>query len=411
MSSSLSSSETAPRQPPPPNSRTFRPCPDARQAQSLLDCAVLANGVRMPWVGVGTYRLGAAHVVDVTRAALVAGYRQIDTAFVYGGERTERLVGQAIAQALAEGIVENRADVFVTTKQWRTYHGYGKTLLNLQVSLRRLGVDYIDLWLMHHPGPAWQPKSQTTTSSATDDDNNQPDDDLWKRTLHQDVHSPADMDRLRSETWRAMEEAYRRGLVRAIGVCNFSLPQLERLALTATIAPMVLQIEVHPLHPQTALLEYCAAHGIVVTAYASLGGQDTNRAQWAELLAPPPPAAVVAAETPTPGVAPPKKRKKSAKEPPTDLLHADPVRALATRHHATPAQVLLRWALERGCAVIPKSNAVSRLQENAQLFGFRLAAAEVDGLVTDLSSRKDGANNNNSGRLCWRGDPLRTVDY
>jgi diketogulonate reductase-like aldo/keto reductase len=397
-----SPSETAPRQQPSPNSLHFRPCPDARRATSLLDCAVLANGVLMPWVGVGTYRLGAAHVVDVTRAALVAGYRQIDTAFVYGGERTERLVGQAIAQALAEGILEHRADVFVTTKQWRTYHGYDKTLLNLQVSLRRLGLDYIDLWLMHHPGPAWQPKRPTTTSSATDDDHT-PDDDLWTRTLHPDVHSPADMDRLRGETWRAMEEAYRRGLVRAIGVCNFSLPQVERLALTATIAPMVLQIEVHPLHPQTALLDYCAAHGIVVTAYASLGGQDTNRAQWAKLLGPPP--AAVAAETL------PKKRKKGAKEAPTDLLYAAPVRALAARHHATPAQVLLRWALERGCAVIPKSNAVSRLQENAQLFGFRLAAAEVDGLVTDLSSRKDGANNNNSGRLCWRGDPLRTVDY
>lgn len=350
----------------------------------------------MPWIGYGTYRLGKAQVVSSVKGALQLGYKQIDTAFIYGGETTEKLVGQAIREAVDEGILSNRKDVFITTKQWRSYHGYDNTLKCLQLSLERLGVDYIDLWLMHHPGPAWKQKSKVEGD----------EDDLWKRTIHgSDIQSSADMKLLRAETWRAMECAYKQGKVKAIGVCNMSVGQLEHLRRTGTIVPMVHQCEVHPLHPQDAVLQYCSNHDIVITAYASLGGQDTNRVEWARLLGD---AATVTKS--------PMSKHKRAKAPPSDLLHAAPVVALAEDYHVTPAQILLRWALEQNCAIIPKTASFDRMRENTSLFSFSLSMAQVEQLRNDLQSQ---VQSNLSGdtsleettRLCWRGDPLRTLDY
>ena len=214
------------------------------------------------------------------------------------------------------------------------------------------------------------------------------------------------MDKLRAETWRAMEDAYQQGKVKAIGVCNMSVDQLERLRQTAKIVPMVHQCEVHPLYPQKAVLEYCAKHNILVTAYASLGGQDTNRAEWTRLLGD---------GSTDPNPTPSAKRKRS-KEPPTDLLHAAPVTDLSKELDVTPSQVLLRWALEQNCSIIPKTGSIGRMQENANLFSFSLAPEEIDRLTNELqqqvqSNLGDGTTLEESTRLCWRGDPLRTKEF
>ena len=356
----------------------------------------------MPWVGFGTYRLGKNKVVAATKQALEVGYRQIDTAFIYGRETTETLVGQAIQEAVKEGTLAGRKDVFITSKQWRSFHGYEKTMKCLKLSLKRLGVDYIDLWLMHHPGPAWKQKSK---SDAEDNDKEEEEDDMWKRTIHGPaVQSAADMDKLRAETWRAMEDAYNEGMVRAIGVCNMSADQLERLGETAKIVPMVHQFELHPLYPQTAMLEYCAEHNILATAYASLGGQDTNRAEWERLLG----NSAESTET--------TQKRKRSKDPPTNLLHASPVVTLAKKYNVTTAQVLLRWALEQDCSIIPKTASADRMRENADLFSFSLTTAEVEEVANELQHKvqanlPENAILQESTRLCWRGDPLRVKDF
>eukprot|EP00977_Amphora_coffeiformis_P004140 scaffold834_cov172-Amphora_coffeaeformis.AAC.9 len=396
--SSSSSSAAALRMASSKESPKFQECTLAKDCKSLMDCARLHNGVLMPWVGFGTYRLGKDHVVVTTKKALKEGYRQIDTAFIYGRETTERLVGEAIQKAIQRGVLEDRKDVFITSKQWRSYHGYDNTMKCLRLSLKRLGVDYIDLWLMHHPGPAWKQKSKSKSGDQDEEDN------LWKRTIHESVQSAADMDKLRSETWRAMEDAYKEGKVRAIGVCNMSVDQLERLHETARIVPMVHQFECHPLYPQADMLKYCAEHNILVTAYASLGGQDTNRAEWERLLGN---SAESFESSP---------KRKRTKDPPTNLLHASPVTDLAKKYNVTTAQVLLRWALEQNCSIIPKTSSPDRMRENADLFSFSLTTAEVEQLASDLqqmvqANLPENAVLQETTRLCWRGDPLRVKDY
>src|SRR5210317_2238127 len=143
----------------------FQVTAQAIAAQSLLDCAVLTTphhpshisdvsgdetnaAILMPWVGFGTYRLGKNKSRAATLDALKVGYRHIDTAFVYGGQTTETEVGLALQDALQQGIIKSRQDVFITTKQWREYHGYDASMKCLELSLERLGLDYVDCWMM-----------------------------------------------------------------------------------------------------------------------------------------------------------------------------------------------------------------------------------------------------------------------
>jgi diketogulonate reductase-like aldo/keto reductase len=347
----------------------------ASEASSLTDCARLFGGgpdqppVLMPWMGYGTYRLGAAQACKAVAAALDCGYRQIDTAYIYSGEKTEAEVGKALASAFEAGTVA-REDVFVTTKHWRKFHGYAPALGCLERSLRRLQLDYVDCWMMHWPGPAWSTMSRSNEALETHGP--------WHYAL--EGHGQDEIVALRAETWRAMEEALRRGQARSIAVSNFNVAHLEALKRTANIwPPSINQVEMHPLYPQAELREYCAREGIVLQAYASLGGQDASKAKWEALGG--------------------------------RLLEASPVLdVVATRasrpSETTPAQVLLRWALQKGAAVVPKTSSAARMAENAGCFQFELAEAEVKA-IDALATNAPGHN----GRLCWRTDPLRTLDF
>jgi diketogulonate reductase-like aldo/keto reductase len=384
----------------------------ANEARYLTDGVCLKTSwspdpspVILPWVGFGTYKLksgtagsssstssstiktrsGAARnndnkvtssipngVYQATLQALEHGYRSIDTAFIYGGETTEGFVGEAIQAALQQKILHLRREVFVTTKHWRNYHGYDATMKCLQLSLQRLQLDTIDLYLMHWPGPSNAKRKDNENSDASKD---------WIA--------------LRAETWRAMEDAVQQGFIRAIGVSNMTIRHLQALQATARIwPPAVLQIEVHPLHPQTELRRYCHEQGIVIQAYASLGGQDTGKKGWKQLLG----------------------KEGQKREVQSDLLHAAPVEQLAQAMHATPAQVLLRWGLQQECVLIPKTANVHRLLENKGVLDLpTLTAEQMQKLQDDLQAIVRENNPDQSldevTRLCWRNDPLRLLNF
>ena len=212
----------------------MRAVPRASDARSLLDCAALPRLVHpsaadvvgnvgldkkqpvlMPYVAFGTYRLGTRQARSVTLEALRNGYRCIDTAFVYGRQMTEIEVGKAIQDALQRGIIHSREEIFVITKQWRDYHGYEASMKCLDASLERLGLEYVDCWMMHWPGPCWQSKPRQekdpggTKGICTDEED---EDNPWnyaKEGMGKD-----EIAALRAETWRAMEDAYRQGKTR-----------------------------------------------------------------------------------------------------------------------------------------------------------------------------------------------------
>ncbi|GAX12636.1 butanol dehydrogenase [Fistulifera solaris] len=356
-------------------------------AQSLVDGVRLItpakeknSAVILPWIGYGTYRLGEKQALDATLEAIRCGYRSIDTAFIYGGEKTEVLVGQAVRKAIDEKVIHSREEIFVTTKHWRKYHGYDASLQCLKLSLKRLDMEYVDLWLMHWPGPAYNTM-------------NKKKEDVEKDPFFYATTAPEDMADLRAETWRAMEDAYRQGLCRSIGVSNMSIKQLRKLKESAKIwPPAVNQVEVHPLHPQDELLEYCRQEGVIVQAYASLGGQDTGKQLFAQLLG-----------------------EKATKKQKCSLLDASLVTELASQLKATPAQTLLRWGLQRNCVQIPKTTSKSRMLENAAALSISMTDEQVERLKEELRSNvirnNPDAEVNEITRLCWRRDPLRHLDF
>lgn len=189
---------------------------------NLKSTTKLANGVEMPWFGLGVFKVQEGQeVVDSVKAAIKAGYRSIDTATVYGNEEG---VGQAIRES---GVA--REELFITTKVWNNDQGYDSTLAAFDLSLSKLGLDYVDLYLVHWP----------------------------IRAKYKD-------------TWRALEKLYADGKVRAIGVSNFQIDHLEDLLTEAKVKPMVNQVELHPLLSQLELREYCKAQSIQIEAWAPL---------------------------------------------------------------------------------------------------------------------------------------------
>ena len=264
----------------------------------------LNNGVQMPALGLGVFQTPPDETRDAVRAALAAGYRHIDTAAAYGNERQ---VGEAVHSSEVD-----RSEVFLETKIWISDYGYDETLHGFEKSARKLGVDQIDLLILHQALPS-----------------------AFERTL---------------EAYRALERLLADGKVRAIGVSNFMVEHLTALLDRATVVPAVNQIECHPYFQQPDVQRFGAEHGVLTQAWSPIGGitfyRDGSHGSTLE----------------------------------------DPVIAdIASAHGKTPAQVMLRWGLQHGRSVIPKSTRPTRIEENVDVFDFEVSADEmaaIDGLDT-----------------------------
>ena len=284
----------------------------------------LASGRQLPAVGMGFWKVGRDVAADVAQQAIENGYRHLDCACDYGNEAE---VGQGIAAALQSGTV-TREQLWVTSKLWNTYHRPEHVRAACERSLRDLQLDYLDVYLIHFP---------IALKFVPFEDRYPPE---W-------FFDPnADSPRLEPdavpihETWQAMEELVAAGLVKEIGVCNFGVSLLRDLIASAKISPAVLQVELHPYLTQETLLRFCRESGIAVTGFSPLGAQSyfaLNMAGQAE-----------------------------------SVLESEPVRQIAATHNRTPAQVVLRWAVQRGTAVVPKTSRVERMRENLAIDDFTL---------------------------------------
>lgn len=283
-------------------------------------------------------------------------------------KKTEVEIGEAIT---SEVCPVSRSEIFLSSKQWRAYHGYDLTLACLDKSLQRLQTSYLDMWLIHWPGPAYN------TMSRKNDLIEKEGPFVYAKTGHQE----GDLKKLRAETWRAMEDAVYAGKIRAIGVSNFTVKHLMALKETARIwPPAINQIECHPYKPQRDIVEYCRAEGIVIEAYASLGGQDSGKKTWNKLGG--------------------------------KLLERKEVLMVAKKHNKTPGQVLLRWAAQQGHIVIPKSSQKQHMLENLKAVADH--EWDNDGLDEEDMDKLNGldqSDSENRGRLCWVRDPLKHLDF
>lgn len=274
---------------------------------NINSTVTLSNGIKMPVIGLGTYLSNNdEEVVNAVKWALSAGYRLIDTAMTYDNE-------EGIGKGIRESGVK-REELFITTKLWNTDQGYDNTLQAIDTSLEKLGLTYVDLYLIHWPTA----------------------DDKGVVSINK-----------REETWKAMEEIYKSGKAKAIGVSNYTIRHLEEMKNYAKITPMVNQVEFHPFLYQEELLNYCKQNNIQLEAYRPLT-----------------------------------KGKK---------LNNKTIKEIANKYNKTDAQILLRWSLQHGCVAIPKSVHKERIEENINIFDFELSAEDMEKL--------DSLNENL--HLCW----------
>lgn len=263
----------------------------------------LNDGRAIPQLGFGVFKVDPAETERIVADALEAGYRHIDTAAVYGNEAG---VGAAIA---GSGIP--REELFVTTKLWNSDQGTQSAFDAIDLSLEKLGLTHVDLYLIHWPRP--------------------------------------DLDRY-LETWLAMEQIREQGKATSIGVSNFHVPHLERLAAGSSTVPAVNQVELHPTFQQRALRAYGAERGIAIEAWGPLG------------------------------------------QGKYDLFGIPTIAAAAAAHGVTPAQVVIRWHLQSGIIVFPKSNDAGRMRQNLDVFGFELTPAEMAAIDALDSGNRVGSD-------------------
>ncbi|MET8642497.1 aldo/keto reductase [Streptomyces sp. NPDC004096] len=261
---------------------------------------ILNNGVAMPQLGFGVWQVPDDEAQSAVATALEAGYRSIDTAAIYGNEEG---VGRAVA---ASGIP--RKDLFVTTKLWNADHGYDPALRALDVSLEKLGLEYVDLYLIHWPLPS---RGKFV------------------------------------ETYQAMEKINAEGRAKAIGVSNFLPEHLRTLIAHTSLIPAVNQIELHPHMQQHAAREYHAQQGITTEAWSPLGQG-------------------------------------------RGLLEIPAIIAIAQKHNRTPAQIVLRWHIQLGNVVIPKSVTPARIRENIEVFDFSLDTEDMAAISALNEDRRLG---------------------
>ncbi|OAN43155.1 aldo/keto reductase [Microbacterium sp. H83] len=273
----------------------------------------LNNGVTLPTLGLGVFQSAPEETAQAVAEALRIGYRHIDTAAAY---RNEREVGEGLRRS---GV--DRDEVFLETKVWVSDFGYDQTLHAFEKAAGKLGVDTLDLLILHQPAPT---RFETTIAA-----------------------------------YRALESLLADGRVRAIGVSNFMPHHLERLLAETDVVPAVNQVELHPYFTQRAVQEADAAHGILTQAWSPIGGI-TFYPGWGD-------------------------GKRSVLEDPT-------IAEIADAHGKTPAQVMLRWGIQQGRSVIPKSTNPARIAENFDVFDFELTGehlARIDALDTGVRGGPD----------------------
>ncbi len=268
---------------------------------------ILSNGVEMPKIGLGVYKISDAQQ-DSIILALQNGYKHIDTAAFYHNE-------EMIADAIHKSGIK-REDIFITTKLWNSDHGVKKTKEAFEASLKRLKTDYIDLYLIHWPSPKYV------------------------------------------ESWRIVEQLYKEGKIRAIGVANFEEKHLETLIAQTEIMPMVDQVQTNPFKQQLKLHEYLEKKHILHEAWGPFGQGNQS-------------------------------------------LFSNPVLTeIASKYGKTSAQVMLRWNLERNISVIPKSVNPERLKQNLDIFDFSLSIEDLE-RIKRLNTNKKGFNDPNNHFFLW----------
>lgn len=261
--------------------------------KAVSDTYKLSNGVDIPCVGFGTWQTPNGEVaIQSVKEALAAGYRHIDTAADYGNE-------EGVGIAIRESGVP-REEIFVTTKLQNRMHGYDNTMAAFEQSMRLLGLETLDLYLVHWPNPVMFR-------------------DQWQEA--------------NAGTWKAFEELYDAGRIRALGISNFRQHHIEALMQTARIAPMVNQIRLCPGETQDELVAYCRARGMLLEAYSPLG---------------------IGA-----------------------IFEVPEVQAMAAKYGRSIAQVCIRWSLQMGFLPLPKSVTASRIRENTEVFDFTLSNEDV----------------------------------
>lgn len=260
-----------------------------KKIENINECAELNNGVKIPWLGFGTYKIeSGADTIVAVKEALLMGYRHIDGAAIYGNEEG---VGKGIK---ASGVP--REEIFLVSKVWNNEQGFESTLNAFKESTRKLETDYLDLYMVHWPK------------------------DLTK------------------ETWRAMEQLYREGKVKAIGVCNFKIHHLKTLLEAAEIKPVINQVEFHPYFVQTDLMNFCKENDILIEA-------------WAPLMQ-------------------------------GKIFEIHELKEIAKKNNKSVAQIVLRWDLQMGILTIPKSVQPHLIRENSQIFDFELSQEDMEKITS-----------------------------
>jgi diketogulonate reductase-like aldo/keto reductase len=267
--------------------------------KSLTDCFELNNGVKIPCLGFGTWQTpNGETAVSSVKEAIKAGYRHIDTAAAYGNE-------ESVGQGIREGGIA-REELFIASKLANPQHGYENTKAAFEVTMKKLNLEYLDLYLIHWPNPV---KYR----------------DNWEE--------------VNAGTWKAFEELYRAGRIRAIGISNFHPRHINALLKTASVIPQVNQIRLCPGDTQDEVVDYCRGKNILLEAYSPMG---TGK-----------------------------------------IFDVPEIQKLADKYRRSAAQICIRWSLQRGYLPLPKSVTPERIRENAQVFDFELSPEDVKA-VADL---------------------------